>query len=222
MKERLYVIVLALFIMSLMPVEASAYSASSAISYSNTYALSPNSMNALGEGYNYYSGSDCTNFTSQTLYAGGLSMDSTWKSYVIFSTNTPHRTDSATWKNANKLKNYLKNSGIATKVGSWSKNGTGEPYRTYAYVNNSNNLTSSNKGKTVLFYDWEGDGTMNHSAFLVANNASSTLSYEGSGDLINQHSTNRKKVLWRPDYRQSYTESEYVYTTRVYAFQLDV
>ena len=58
---------------------------------------------------------------------------------------------------------------------------------------------------------------MNHSAFFVANNGKSTLSGEGYGDLINQHTENRKQVLWRPDNRQNSTQKA---TTRVYAFEI--
>lgn len=202
-------------------VVSSAYSSSNAVNYSNTYADSPNYLNSLGSGYSYFGDHDCTNFVSQCLYAGGLSQDSTWYSYVEWHSNVPSRVNSNAWVNANALKNYLKDSGKATKIGSWSKNGTPQPYQTYAYVKNSNNLTTSNAGKVILFYDWEGEGTMNHSAFFVLNNATSTISYEGSGDLINQHSPLRKKVLWRPDLRQSNGNSTYLYSTRVYGFQLN-
>ncbi len=217
MKRLIKTIVLSVCLMMLIPSSTFAYSSTNAITYSNTYATSPNYLNSLGSGYNYYSGHDCTNFVSQCLYAGGLAQDSVWKSMVSYNGNNVIRTDSVAWTNADSLKNYLKNNKNATKLGSWSKNGTSEPYRTYPYVNNSNNLTSSIKGKVVVFYDWEGDGIMNHSAFFVVNNGSSTYSGEGVGDLINQHSSNRKHVLWRPDYRQGNT---WKYTTRVYAFQI--
>lgn len=160
---------------------------------------------------------DCTNFVSQCLYAGGLSQDSTWKSIPNWHGNTVVRVDSTQWVNANSLKEYLKTSGRGTKIGSWSLKGSPSPYLTFAYVNDSSNLSSSRTGKVVLFYDWESDGTMNHSAFFVANNGKSTLSGEGYGDLINQHTENRKQVLWRPDNRQNSTQKA---TTRVYAFEI--
>ena len=171
---------------------------------------------------NYYS-NDCTNFVSQCLAAGGLKQDSTWNSKVSFSANLAHRTDSTAWVNAEALKNWMKNSGVATKIGSWSKNGIPEPYPTYAYANNSNNLTSSNAGKVVLFYDWEADGTMNHSSFFVKNNSASTYSGEGTGDLIDQHTTNRKHVLWHADMRHANTEQGQYQrnVTRIYALQIN-
>lgn len=194
-----------------------AYSPSKAISYSDKYALSPNSLNTVGEGYNVYSGNDCTNYVSQCLYEGGRNQDSQWKSTIKWQGNVPRRTDSTVWTVANDFKNYLNSSGRSTKIGSWSLRGSPEPYRTFAYANNSNNLTSSNVGKVVLFYDFQGDGHMDHSAFFVKNNGSSTYSGEGTGDLINQHSTNRKHVLWRPD-KRDIAQKE---TTRVYGFELN-
>lgn len=217
MKKVISFVLSTLLLVSLLTTSALAYSANDAVTYSNKYALTPNKMDTLGVGYNVYS-SDCTNFVSQCLHAGGLSQDSTWKSVPDWHGNTVVRVDSTSWVNANSLKNYLKDSGRGSKVGSWSLKGTPSPYLTYAYANDSDNLSSARVGKVVLFYDWEGDGKMNHSAFFVANNAKSTLSGEASGDLINQHTETRKHVLWRPDKRQNSTQKE---STRVYAFQIN-
>ena len=216
MKKIIYFLLCILLFTSMFATSVFAYSPQKAITYSNTYAINPNKMNTLGVGYNVYS-TDCTNFVSQCLYAGGLSQDSTWKSIPNWHGNTVVRVDSTQWVNANSLKEYLKTSGRGTKIGSWSLKGSPSPYLTFAYVNDSSNLSSSRTGKVVLFYDWESDGTMNHSAFFVANNGKSTLSGEGYGDLINQHTENRKQVLWRPDNRQNSTQKA---TTRVYAFEI--
>lgn len=62
---------------------------------------------------------------------------------------------------------------------------------------------------------------MDHTALLVVNNGHSTYSGEGTGDLINQHSTNRYHVLWRPDYRQRDNEDDRICKTRVYAFAMN-
>ena len=198
-----------------------AYSPSKAINYSNKYALSENALTTLNTGgYNVYPNNDCTNYVSQCIYAGGLPQDSQWKSTLSHGGRVPHRTDSKKWTVANELKNYLKSSGRSTKIGSWSLRGSPEPYRTFAYANNSNNLTSSNVGKVVLFYDWTGDGHMDHSAFFVRNNSTSTYTppgttrSEGTGDLINH---NHKHVLWRPD-KRDIAQKE---TTRVYGFELN-
>ena len=156
------------------------------------------------------------------MYTGGLRQDAEWKSIVEWHGNTPKRVDSVAWIRADGLKNYFVDSKRATKLGSWSLNGSGAPYQTYAYVNNSNNLSTANAGKVVVFYDWNGDGKMNHAAFYMQNNGTSTYSGEGYGDLINQHSEDRYHVLWRPDIRQKKAGDTRVNTTRVYAFELTV
>lgn len=201
---------------------ASEYSANNAIAYSDKYATSRNTINTLGVGYNDYSPRDCTNFVSQCLSAGGLRQDTIWKSIVEWHGNTAKRVDSVAWIQSQELKTYFVNSKRATKLGSWSLNGSGAPYQTYAYVNNSNNLSAANAGKVVVFYDWNGDGNMNHAAFYMQNNGTSTYSGEGKGDLINQHSEDRHHVLWRPDIRQKNAGDTRVNITRVYAFELNV
>jgi hypothetical protein len=196
-----------------------AYSGNNAIKYADKYADSPNSE------YNHY-GADCTNFVSQILYAGGLSQDSTWYSTVTEYGDKSLRTDSAAWTNADTFKNYIKTK--SEKIGQWSKNAMTTPFKTYAYVNNSANLSSENVGKVVIFYDWNADNEMDHAAFYVANERESQYKnydggfYEGVGDLIDQHSNNRKRVMWRPDYRQESDPNQVdeVMTTRVHAFEL--
>ena len=53
--------------------------------------------------YTYYTDSDCANFVSQCLEAGGLPTDATW----YHSSSTPY-TGSTYWVGANKLYNYLR------------------------------------------------------------------------------------------------------------------
>lgn len=184
-----------------------AYSTSSAITYSDNYALTPNS------GYNLY-GSDCTNYVSQCLRAGGLSMDSVWKTYI----SGGARYDTTAWVRADVLKNYLRDNRGATKIGSWQQ--TADIPGFYTYTDNSANLTNSNKGKVVIFYDFDDDWLMNHAAFFVVDNAltSDTVS-DGrvTGDLINQHSDYRKHVIWNANKRNAYASD-----TKIYAFQLNV
>ena len=149
MKKIIYFLLCILLFTSMFATSVFAYSPQKAITYSNTYAINPNKMNTLGVGYNVYS-RDCTNFVSQCLYAGGLSQDSTWKSIPNWHGNTVVRVDSTQWVNANSLKEYLKTSGRGTKIGSWSLKGSPSPYLTFAYVNDSSNLSSSRTGKVVF------------------------------------------------------------------------
>lgn len=172
----------------------------------------------IAGGYKYYD-QDCTNFVSQCLYAGGMDQDNTWWSKLATSGSgaSTWRNDSTAWINANALKDYLKNNNKAKKIGSWAQRDT--PYATQ-YIDNSANLTSSNTGKTVLFYDWDGDGVMNHAAFFVVNNAKSLETEDDgnvTGDLINQHTENRKHAIWHGDKRN--TDAK---TTEIHGFELNV
>lgn len=188
---------------------AMAYSTTNAIQYADDKASNPSS------GYAYYQSGDCTNYVSQCLYSGGLTRDSVW----TFTLNTDgKRYGSVAWINANSLKNYLKNNRGATKIGSWQKTATMQGF--YSYTNNSANLTDSNKGKTIIFYDWDADWDIDHSALLVADNSETwNTELDGfvHGDLINQHTSNRRRVIWNADKRNAYRAS-----TRIYAFQLSV
>lgn len=76
--------------------------------YADTYALSSNSL------YRYWPDNDCTNFVSQCLYAGGMKECDDWYYNNALS-------QSATWIQANQLKEYLKNDVKATLLGRWKK-----------------------------------------------------------------------------------------------------
>ncbi len=80
----------------------SGYDPIQAIVYANTY-VSPNPPDG-GEDTSYYNpeyrdfnghGGDCTNFTSQCIYAGGIPTDSTWEPYTY------------AWVNADGSMNYF-------------------------------------------------------------------------------------------------------------------
>lgn len=187
-----------------------AYDRTIAIDYSDKQALNPNSA------YHFYKDKDCANFVSQCLYSGKMKKDSVW--YTTNKLGKFYGSDA--WANANALKNYLKNNARAKLLSAWTRKGTDGQYPTYAYKNNSSNLTASNTGKVVVFYDWTGNGTMNHSSFYVADKAKSKCEDDGknvTGDLINAHTTNRYRAIWNRDRANKNRD-----TTRIYAFELNV
>lgn len=95
------------------------YDRASVISYANRYATTHNPL------FTDYGDADCTNYVSQCLLAGGLQTDGVW--------NIPGTTaGTVAWTTADGLKNYLKDYGLATKLSSWSKHGTPDPYKTWA------------------------------------------------------------------------------------------
>lgn len=188
------------------------YSCSKAISYANRYASKANTSGMFPDWTG--DGKDCTNYVSQCLLAGGLLTDGTWN----IAWGTPVKTNA--WASADGLKNYLKDNELATKLSSWSKNADTD-FITNKYVNNSNQLTSSNTGKVVIFYDWnwKDGGGMDHAAFFVRDNTktyNTSLDGNVTGDLINQHSPERDHVIWHGDKRNTRRS-----TTTIYAFEIN-
>lgn len=133
---------------------------------------------------------------------GGISRTSTW---------TPYTT---AWVNANALKNYVKNNLGATRLSQgWAKvghyNSAGLWY--YGYINNSANIP--NTGDVIVFYDWMGDGDIDHASYCVGTGTSADST--GYGDLIDAHSSARYRSIWHLDHWNKDR-----YTTEIYAFRL--
>lgn len=200
-KKRMIAIFLAIVMVMMVPMSASAYNGSKAIEYADKHVFDYNTSE-----FQTGIGGDCTNFVSQCLDAGGLPQNSNWK-YNGRSNST------ASWYGADSLKNYLKYTyGAEQLVSKWTKSGYGS---SYAYVNNSSNLDGD--GDEVIFYDWTDDGKIDHAAFCVGTGFDSgavipTISFD-YGDLINQHTTDRKRVLYHLDEHNAQRN-----TTAIYAF----
>jgi hypothetical protein len=94
-------------------------------------------------------------------------------------------------------------------VSKWTKNGQANGY---AYKDNSSNLVGN--GREVIFYDWKDEGTIDHAAYCVGTGWSkdSTSKY---GDLVNQHTSDRQRVLFHLDEHNTNRK-----TTAIYAFQV--
>lgn len=177
---------------------AQAFNKSFAVNYADTY----------WQNYSPYYRSftaDCTNFVSQIMRSGGLANTGGW-----YYNNTISY--SRTWTVADDLKEYIKNN-VGYKIGSWSKYGTPQPYHTYAYVDNSNNLYG---GDEVIFYTWDKGGTMDHASFCVRNGKCQYSLPNRYGDLINQHVTDRQNCIWHLDTVNNHSETTYVYAFRLY------
>ena len=108
MKKIIYFLLCILLFTSMFATSVFAYSPQKAITYSNTYAISPNKMNTLGVGYNVYS-RDCTNFVSPVFICRRIISKFHMKSIPNWHGNTVVRVDSTQWVNANSLKRILKN-----------------------------------------------------------------------------------------------------------------
>lgn len=82
--------------------QSSQYNRQAAASYAYTYALNYNP--------NYYfwndeRNTDCANFASQCLAAGGLPQDATWR--YFYNTRDPYSSATSAWRGAKQLYDYL-------------------------------------------------------------------------------------------------------------------
>ncbi|MGM9671590.1 MAG: amidase domain-containing protein [Oscillospiraceae bacterium] len=202
-KKRMISVALAMIVfVSALSVPSFAYSRANAINYADTYALYSNPSHMV-----YFS--NCANFVSQCLKAGGVQMDDTW--WFKAGYKPAYNTYSTAWVRADSLKNYMKNNLQATRLVSKWKKTANSAKNEYAYVDNSNNLI--NYGITVIFYDWQDDGIIDHTSIMVG--TGNALDGTGYGDLIDQNTTNRKQTIWHLD---SYNGDKL--TTAIYAFRI--
>lgn len=151
------------------------YNAGGAASYAERYATSPNSS------WPYFS-SDCTNFTSQALYSGGgwpmrygSTEDTKW--YM------EHHWYGWTWSNSWTVASYFYNflrANSSNYLGSWK--------------NPTNGSNSSITRGDMLAYDWDSNGSKDHSGIATAYGTDPNSGYYG--DLQCQHTTNRYRAIW--------------------------
>ncbi len=177
--------VVALFFASLaLASAASAYNGAAAAAYADTYwqAYNPAWPSFAN------SGGDCTNFVSQALYAGGISMrpspsysgDAAW--YMVKKRN--RWSYAASWVNAQHQSTFLLQylPGV-TQVASY-----------YGLAPGTTAADHATQGDVVL-YDWNNDGVFDHEAIVTASdgtNADGTTNW----DLVDAHTNNRYHAYW--------------------------
>lgn len=200
MSRRAISLLLSTLLVLLVPCSVLAYSGADAIAYADKWALGRNPAYREAD-------SDCTNFVSQCLKAGGFPETDGWyyNWYYDYSDS---------WFGADSLKNYLKYTYGATQlVSKWTVNGA---LGSYAYVNDSSNLVGN--GKEVIFYDWDGNGVMNHAAFCVGTGYDSEEAIPSRlyfGDLVDAHTSDHYRTLW---HLEKYNTN--VNTSELYAFSV--
>jgi hypothetical protein len=163
---------------------ASAYNGAAAAAYADTYWQTYNP--AWPSFAN--SGGDCTNFVSQALHAGGLSMrpsptfsgDAAW--YMAKKRN--RWSYAASWVNAQHqsifMLQYLPG---VTQVASY-----------YGLAPGATAADHATQGDVVL-YDWNNDGVYDHEAIITASdrtNPDGTTDW----DLVDAHTNNRYHAYW--------------------------
>jgi Putative amidase domain len=157
---------------------ASGYSGAAAAAYADTYWQSYNQ--AWPSFAN--SGGDCTNFVSQALLAGGITMrlsppnsgDAAW--YMV---KTKHRwTYAAPWVNAQDNSIFaLQHLPGVTQVATYYAVGPGQLV--------ADNATQGD----IVLYDFNNDGVYDHESIVVANDGT-------SWDLVDAHTNNRYHAYW--------------------------
>lgn len=181
----------------LLPSLALAYSGSAAANYADEWAKSYNSA------YPAFS-DDCTNFVSQSLYAGGMPQ-------VVYY-------DQKTGLPANTSDDYywfiwdLTSSGTWVYAFSW----TSAPYSRDHWIHYSGQATqigtapgtstASTDGLAVgdvLYYDWGTGEGISHAAIQVGYGTDTNVTPNLTGDVVDEHTTNRYHAFWSLRYENS-------------------
>lgn len=143
---------------------AYAYSRTSAANYAQKYAKNYN------VDYAKYS-SDCANFASQCLKAGGFKTNSTWYGSKDKNKNT------MAWINCESQKKYLENN----KLGSVSHQ--------YKGVSNAPDATSYMSNGDLVYYDWTDDGVIDHVSV-------GSMTDSQGRKYVCAHTSDRKNEIW--------------------------
>lgn len=143
---------------------AANYDGDEAADYAQEWALSRNSK--------YYSySSDCANFASQSLKAGGLPTDSNWKGAKKRGDNT------RAWINCEAQKLYLANMERGSQVKSYKK--AANAPETSGYVSDGR----------LVYYDWQDNGSIDHVAV-------GTMKDSYGRKYVSAHTTDRLNAIW--------------------------
>jgi cell wall-associated NlpC family hydrolase len=187
----------ALFVLPLSSVAyASIYNRGNAIGYANTY------YNNYNPQYTSFS-EDCTNFTSQCMYAGGLPMVNCYNNVpAAWWYNFSNTTWSNTWSVAANQETFL----VLNSSPHWG-------YVASSYLAPTNAYPSGVSPGDLFYYSWYNNGVINHAGIYVANG---TDPHSGdSGALQDQHTTNRQDAIWT-----LYPYNQYFNTTAIYCVHI--
>jgi hypothetical protein len=179
---------------TVLPANAYSYNRVAAVAYAKTY--SSNTGFARNPSYANLGSTDCTNFASQVMFAGGMPQVSAGAtSNQWWYGNSNAGAFSASWTHVSDVYNFLVNSG---RVSSFIYPSMDAKY-------------SGATGGDLYLYDWgQGEG---YSHAAVSTNSGSFANYYdptfgkayssvtgGSGDRIAQHSTDRVDSPWNWGY----------------------
>jgi hypothetical protein len=158
---------------------ASGYNGAAAAAYADTYWQNYNSTYPSFAN----SGGDCTNFVSQALFAGGITMrlsppNSGNAAWYMVKTKQRHWSYAAPWVDAQDNSIFaLQHLAGVTQVASY-----------YGVAPGQTVADNATQGDIVL-YDFNNDGVYDHEAIVVANDGT-------SWDLVDAHTNNRYHAYW--------------------------
>lgn len=170
---------------------AAAYNGQTAANYANVYALSTNSH------YPNYGTTDCTNFVSQALDAGGQPprtatgsvTPTSLKNWWDFST-----TQAVTWFEIGSQSTKTSRVAVDLKWFMAAESGWGSVAATYSYASDGPAPPYDSIGTgDILFYNWGGGTGISHAAIQVG---SGTTPDNYTGSWVDQHSPGRKQIFW--------------------------
>ena len=150
------------------------YNRSNAASYAQKYALSHNTS------YPYFNGTDCANFVSQCLVAGGYSQKSDFKPYLFFNLITCKN-----WTVAQDLYNYLIYNKCAKEISVVKL----KDLKGMA-LNYCNGLCLGD----VLFFDWDNTSGRVAEHAVICSKVITTSTCPNH--YISAHSNAKKDVQW--------------------------
>ena len=140
-----------------------AYDRIAAVKYALEYCYKRNQQY-----YNYVANGDCTNFTSQCLYSGGIQMDDKWYSrrgkkwiyaFLIPDSQYKHRYGwdvSPAWSIASHQFEYFRDSEYVNACQEIDGSSTIEEI-----------LSSGIQVGDIIYFDWESDGVLDHSVIVT-------------------------------------------------------
>ncbi|MCF6096930.1 amidase domain-containing protein [Thermovorax subterraneus] len=159
--------------------------------------------------------SDCANFVSQALRAGGwpfanFGIDVTspyaWYYDNKGTSSTSDDKYSHTWSVAKKLYTFI----VLDSNPRRGKNATTSPYPGTTSDPYPDNTTIGD----VIFYDWNGDAEIDHVSIYVANGTDPDSGY--SGALVDQHTSNRYHAIWSLSPYNRWRNTTKIYPVELY------
>lgn len=148
------------------------YNPTAAVAYADRYSCNP-PYTCRNSSYTSFGGSDCTNFVSQAVRAGGVAIGSDWQPYNY---------------------NWVNVSGFALMT--YNRNFSPG----YQLMDKTQNYNPASKGDSLV-YDWgKGDGISHRNIQAGYGYRAIDYSADGQGDYIDQHATDRYHAPWNYGY----------------------